>query len=187
MTQVNQSDNYTEYNRYPEIFEEVKNITKDNIKILSFGCSKGHECLTLKNEYFLNSEIDGYDINKNISICPDLCPDLSPDFNFYNDYNKLKTYDLIFCMSVLCKWPEDTGNYNIKLFEKTLIEIDKLLNVNGYLCIYNSKYLFTESRIFKKYSIVPTEYKNTGFVTKYNKKNKIVDNYPYFLFRKKYN
>jgi chemotaxis methyl-accepting protein methylase len=179
MTQVNQSDNYTEYNRYPEVFTEVKKIVNDNKKILSFGCSYGLECLTLKNEYFFNSEIDGYDINNNIQV--------NPNFNFYNDYNKLKTYDLIFCMSVLCKWPEDTGDYSFELFEKTLIEIDKLLNIDGYLCIYNSTYLFTESSIFSKYSIVDTEYKNTGFVTKYDKNNKIINNYPYFLFIKKYN
>lgn len=179
MTQINQSNNYTQYDRYPEIFEEVKKIVNDNKKILSFGCSYGQECLTLKNKYFLDSEIDGYDINNNIKVCPNI--------NFYSDYNKLKTYDLIFCMSVLCKWPENTDNYYFELFEKTLIEIDKLLNIDGYLCIYNSKYLFTDSIISKKYSIVNTEYKDTGFVTKYDKNNKKIKNYPYFLFRKNYN
>lgn len=87
-------------------------------------------------------------------------------------------------MSVLCRWPEDTGEYSFKLFNDTLVDIDKLLNVNGFLVIYNSKYLFTDSDIFYKYSIINTDCKNTGFVTKYDKNNNIVNNYSYYFFKK---
>jgi hypothetical protein len=61
-----------------------------------------------------------------------------------------------------------------------------LLNKDGYLCIYNSKYLFTETDLFKnKYKYVDTNYKETGFVTKYHKNyKKITIQYPYFLFKK---
>ena len=63
-----------------------------------------------------------------------------------------------------------------------------LLNKDGYLCIYNSKYLFSETNLFfnKKYEKVNTSHKNTGFVYKYHKNNeKINNNYPFFLFKKR--
>jgi hypothetical protein len=89
-------------------------------------------------------------------------------------------------MSVLCRWPECDGDYPFETFEQTLGLIDNLLNNNGYLCIYNSKYLFTETELFKnKYKIVETKTKDTGFVYKYHQnKEKIKENYPYFLFKK---
>lgn len=176
MATLNQLSTHTEYNRYPEIFKEVKKYHIGNPKILSFGCSIGEECITLKNEYFIDSEIHGYDINNEIKPYNNIL--------FYNNYNELKTYDIIFCMSVLCRWPEDTGDYSFKLFNDTLIDIDKLLNINGFLVIYNSKYLFTDSDISYKYSIINTDYKNTGFVTKYDKNNIIIHNYSYYLFKK---
>ena len=71
-------------------------------------------------------------------------------------------------------------------FENTLELIDNLLNKDGYLCIYNSKYLFCETDLFiNKYEEVDTSHKETGYVTKYHSDNKKIDsNYPFFLFRK---
>lgn len=95
--------------------------------------------------------------------------------------------DLIFANSVLCRWPESEGEYTFDTFENTLELIDNLLNKDGYLCIYNSKYLFCETNLFlnKKYEKIETSHKETGFVTKYHNDNKkINDNYPFFLFRK---
>lgn len=58
---------------------------------------------------------------------------------------------------------------------------------NGYLCIYNSKYLFCESDIFEKqgYKKIDTSYKETGFVTKYHKDGRKLNfDYPFYLFKK---
>ncbi len=48
-------------------------------------------------------------------------------------------------------------------------------------------YLFCETNLFlnKKYEKIETSHKGKGFVTKYHKDNKkINDNYPFFLFKK---
>jgi len=87
-------------------------------------------------------------------------------------------------MSVLCRWPESDGEYTFKTFTETLDLIDNLLDKDGYLCIYNSKYLFTDTTLFKqKYKIIETNHKETGFVFKYTD-NKKINNYPHFLFQK---
>jgi SAM-dependent methyltransferase len=181
----NQKSNATKINRYPEIFREIKSIIPCPKQILSFGCSTGEECITLQKYYFNDIEIIGLDINEQI---------IKNNQNI-NKYKNIKYYskvdnineksDLIFANSVLCRWPETEGEYTFETFENTLKIVDSLLNENGYLCIYNSKYLFTETKLFKdKYECVETKHKETGFVTKYNNNNKINYKYPYFLFKK---
>jgi len=44
-------------------------------------------------------------------------------------------------MSVLCRWHEDKCDYSFKLFNDTLVDIDKLLNINGFLVIIQNIYL----------------------------------------------
>jgi len=185
--EINQNNHSTSYNRYPEIFNEIKEkIPKPN-KILSFGCSTGLECNTLSEIYYPNSKIIGLDINEKI-IAENKSKNKIKNIEYYSKIDDLSTdFDIIFVMSVLCKWPQpQLDKYTFKTFTETLQYIDKLLNKNGYLCIYNSKYLFTETKLFKKkYEIVETKHVETGFVYKYTKNNKKINKqYPIFLFKK---
>jgi chemotaxis methyl-accepting protein methylase len=183
----NQITHATSYNRYPKIFKEVSTIIPNPRQILSFGCSNGSECNTFHEIYFKNSNIIGLDINQDVI-------NQNKENNKYENIkyvDKIEDIDnkcdLIFVMSVLCVWPERLGEYTYETFLDTLNIIDNLLEINGYLCIYNSKYLFTDTEIFKKkYKIIETKVKETGFVYKYNYKDvKIKDNtYPYLLFQK---
>ena len=183
----NQKSKHTEYNRYPEVFKEVKQIMPSPKQILSFGCSRGLECQTLQELYFPDIKIIGLDISDEIIIN-------NKNNNKYKNieyYSKLdditEKSDIIFANSVLCIWPENEGVYKFETFENTLEIIDNLLNKDGYLCIYNSKYLFCETNLFinKKYEKINTLHKETGFVTKYHKNNeKITYDYPFFLFKK---
>ena len=190
-----QKSHVTLYNRYPEIFTECMKhttIIHKNPKILSFGCSSGLECETLSNIYFKESQITGLDIsalvitennkkNKNDKI-KYFC---NIDKLFLNDININGKYDIIFALSVLCSYPEETEIYTYTTFMDTIKLLDELLNINGHLVIYNSKYLFTDTDISKKYIIIDTEYKNTGFVKKYTKDNDVeVKTYTHYLFKK---
>jgi hypothetical protein len=183
----NQKSHSTEYNRYPNVFKEIKGILPSPSQILSFGCSTGEECETLHKLYFPNVKIIGLDI----------CEEIITDNIKKNKYNNIEYYskldnitgksDIIFANSVLCRWPESKGVYTFETFENTLEIIDSLLNKDGYLCIYNSKYLFSETNLFlnKKYEKINTSHKKTGYVTKYHKNNNIINNnYPFFLFKK---
>lgn len=185
MEKQNQISTYTEYDRYPKVFNELKkHINPKNI--LSFGCSDGSEIRTLREKYFLESYIDGIDIDKElIKKNKELIKKNNDKYiNYYDDINNLKKYDLILCMSVLCVWPENAGSYSFELFNKTINDLDKHLNINGYICIYNSKYILEECDISHKYKKVKTDHKYSGFVNKYNKKNNKIVNYEYFLFQK---
>jgi predicted TPR repeat methyltransferase len=183
---VNQISNFTLYDRYPEIFNEVSQIITNPKRILSFGCSTGIECNTLHEKYFKDIKIIGLDINEQI-IEQNIYKNIYNNIEYTCDSkNIIEKCDLIFAMSVLCRWPEEDGEYTFETFTETLNIIDGLLEKNGYICIYNSKYLFTETELFtKKYEIVKTIHSNTGFVSKYNNNNdKITVEYPYFLFKK---
>ncbi|MGG7620247.1 hypothetical protein [Bacillus coreaensis] len=62
---VHQTTSLTYMDRYPKIFTACQKYFegKEDIKILSYGCSTGEEVLTLRR-YFPNAQIIGVDINK---------------------------------------------------------------------------------------------------------------------------
>ncbi len=192
----NQGLTCTFYDRYPIVFQEISRIANSNKqhKILSFGCSRGLEVRTLNEKYFKKSKIDGIDIKKDIII--DLSKkNTNSNISYYYDINKLvlNSYDIIFCMSVLlhCTYSKKLNkfihhpSYTLQKFNNTLLNIDKLLKVGGYLCIYNSRYIFSDSIIFNKYKIIKTNTKkSTDSGINLNAKNQKVINYPHVIFQK---
>jgi len=182
----NQFSHATGYNRYPQIFEEIQTIIPNPTRVLSFGCSTGLECNTLRELYFPNSEIVGLDISEDV-INDNIKNNVYENIKYTSTVEQIiQKFDLIFAMSVLCVWPESDGIYSFETFSKTINIIDSLLEQGGYLCIYNSKYLFTNTDIFKNYVIINMNHKETGFVKKYSRAtNNIIVDYPYFLFQKK--
>jgi hypothetical protein len=175
------------YDRYPEIFKEVAEHAMDDPKtqILSFGCSTGKECESLSDKYFIQSKISGFDLHESI-INNNIRSNTKPRITYFSDSSKLIKYDIVFVMSVLCIWPDETNvkGYSFDMFTDSINSIDLLINVGGLLCIYNSKYAFTDTITFNNYEIVNTINTYTGFVYKYTKNNERISNYPYFLFRK---
>lgn len=184
----NQISGATKYNRHPRIFTYCQKLHPDAKQILSFGCSTGDEVRTLREIYFKNAYVDGIDINSNcITVNKNKNTDLM--VNYYNSLYDIKIkYDIIFCMSVLCRWGVSiklSNEYTFDIFNLTLTEIDKYLNKDGYLVIYNSSYIFTETEVSKKYEpIVIPGYKDSGFVYKYYKNKTLCNSYPYIIFKK---
>ena len=200
---LNQISIFTSYNRYPEVFNFVyNNYNKNNLKILSFGCSDGSEVRTLKNIYFKTATIHGFDINTNV-IDEAIKENTYNDIKFFNNYDNLMPYDydIIFANSILCSYPSK-DNYTFDIFEKTIISIDKLLKNNGILIILNSNYLLKESCIGNKYleiesdidllnstqtPNIPEKNMSGFFVPKYDKNNIPLNYfYKYFCFKKYY-
>lgn len=188
--EINQINHTTMYNRHPEIFAECREILGDNLKILSFGCSTGEEVKTLKNLYFKNSQIDGFDLNENIiADIKRYRSDIDPSCNFFHSLNQMteNSYDVIFCLSVLTRNPDPDKTYSFKLFDDTLKIIDKYLKPNGHICIWNSRFEFRDSTIYDKYSPVEMKYKHSGYTKKFYKdfiKEK-EEPYSFILFQKK--
>ena len=190
---LHQISNVTEYNRYPVIFREcAKYFFGKKPSILSFGCSDGREVKTLRDLYFYDSVIDGVDISKQvIEECKNL--HLDEKISFYNSEEfRGSRYDLIFCMSVLCRWPQTehlsdcSQEYTFEQFETQVLALDKLLNENGLLVIYNANFLFTDTVLKNKYRVMESDVLvESGFVKKFDKKNKAIEKaYRYSIFIK---
>lgn len=192
-----QISNVTGFDRYPPIFKECALYFKgrDRLKILSFGCSTGKECLSLI-KYFPSAKILGYDINKNnIDIAKE---NNNPRVSFTSDINEVikeGPFDAIFYMSVLCRWPQTKGCddskdiYPFDMFNELLKNNDSMLKQSGLIVIYNSNYRFCDSDIFNKYEVLKSNsIKESGGVYKFSKNNKKLNgiDYPDCIFIKKY-
>lgn len=185
----------TKINRYPEIFEDTKQYFEEqkvNPKILSYGCSTGEECFSLVS-YFPKAKVKGLDINKvNLKIARQKNAHNNIEYIFSNAKNlkQQKPVDLIFCMSVLCRW-EDTKDkanssdiYPFSKFESTLMELDEVLEKGGLLVIYNSNYRFSDTGLYSRYKPLKT-YANNGFVHLFDKNgDRLTENYGEVIFRK---
>lgn len=187
--ELNQKSGITSYNRYPRLFKFVRNSLPNinNLKILSFGCSTGEEVHTLKNIYFTNSVVDGFDINNSFILKAN--EKKTPNLFFTSNYNDLipYDYDLIFVNSVLCRFPNKPVSYNFAVYEKTINQIDKLLKNNGHLVIINSNYNIEDTNLWKNYQHGPenNEIGHAMHVPRYDKNDNIVETFiKYFIFKK---
>ncbi len=187
----------TSYNRYPGIFGLVKYFFDEGrapVKILSYGCSTGEECFTLK-EYFPFSTIIGVDIykpNLEKAIKRNYSKDISFLLSTTGNIEKNGPYDIIFVMSVLCRW-EDTkdkencsSEYPFHQYENGIYQFDNVLKRGGVLVIYNSNYCFCDSSFYHKYKpLFVAETVESGFVHKFHKSGlRRKENYPEVIFQK---
>lgn len=151
----------TEYNRHEDLFKlSQSNLGKESkIKVLSFGCSTGEECFSLR-EYFPNATIIGCDINKDsLHIAAKRNKDNNIEFIISNNSNlhKYKYFDLILANSVFTKQPEDKVINNIsKLFpfnqfNEITQTLHSLINRNGLFIMRYSNYKFEDTLIAHKY------------------------------------
>jgi hypothetical protein len=132
---IHQISNATAEDRYPEIFSYVQYLLSDNDykKILSFGCSIGIECHTLR-KYFLKAEICGYDIDEN-NIVKAKNNNNDKKIYFYSKFEDVncRKYNAVFVMSVLCRSPQSYNKndlskiYSFIQFEQQILLIDQLI------------------------------------------------------------
>lgn len=195
-----QISNDTTLDRYPEVFayasELLSDTPSDSLTLLSFGCSTGEECFSLRR-YFSEAWIDGVDVNpKNIRVCRERNQD--PKINFeVSGGNLLKSYpsyDAVFAMSVLCRWPQtkavdsSADLYPFRRFDETVCRLDSLVRPNGLLVIYNANFRFSDTATSEHYEAMRVPgLTNCGFVHLFSRENrKLPDqSYPYCVFRKR--
>lgn len=204
---LHQKNNATKYDRYPEIFSFVSKIKGGNHnfenrglqpKVLSFGCSFGDEISTLKDLYFKSAVIDGVDINHDcVSHCRNKFGFDNKIYSYEDFLNSERKYDVIFAMSVFCKWEDTefiddcTSVYPFKMFDDGVKLLYDRLKEGGLLVVYNSNFRMCDSSIYSLFETVSNDtIKESGFVHKFYKDNKkikndIEKNYLDVIFRKK--
>lgn len=169
----------TAYNRYPDVFRTVR-IFADQyfgvkpLRILSFGCSSGQELATLR-AYFPDAALFGCDVNEKAMR---EAARVSHDSRIFrsnpNAISAFGPYDVIFAMSVLCRFSKSkkaasiADIFSFDEFEGHIATLDSALNVGGLLCIHNANYLFSQSVVYPTYAPVRSPLiASNGFVDKW--------------------
>lgn len=186
---IHQTTPLTFMNRYPEIFSACRSYFdgKENIKILSYGCSTGEEVLTLRH-YFPNAQIIGAEINKrSLSICKSLPENKKTTFIYStpNELEKHGPYDAIFCMAVLQRKPHLITDKNIislkkiypfEKFEQQLIELDKLINPQALLIIHFTQYSLSDTTIASKYEALGNYNQDSYGLSVFDRNSNLIKN-----------
>ena len=188
----------TGLNRYPELFSEVRklrSIFSQEPSVLSFGCSTGEECFSIK-EYFPDAKILGLDINRSNlrkAKSKNKYQDVVFRFSSRELIAKNGPYDMVFALSVLCRW-EDTKNlescasvYPFTKYSETVRMLCLHLKPGGLLIIYNSNFRFEETDEFRDFEIVTTpSVLNSGFVHKFDRNNfRVAEEHKHCVYKKK--
>ncbi|MEH7180540.1 class I SAM-dependent methyltransferase [Neobacillus vireti] len=188
---VHQTTSLTCINRYPTIFlacQEYFN-GKEDLKILSYGCSTGEEVLTLR-QFFPNAQIIGTDINKrSLELCKKLPVDDNITFIYSSprEIEKHGPYDAIFCMPVLQRNPHEVAAkgisnlkkiYSFEKFETQIMALDKLLNQKGLLIVHYTQYSLCDTRVASKYGVLGDYNQNDYLSPVFDKNSNLVKNPP---------
>jgi predicted TPR repeat methyltransferase len=172
-----QIDHFTKPNRYPELFSCCANLKKNAERVLSFGCSTGEECRSLR-DYFPSAHICGLDIDSSIAIAKSRNFDERTTFTTMLD--GATQYDAIFCMSVFTKWPDlkdkvsCSGLLDFSDFEKDIGRLLFLLKTNGLIVLFNSSFAIEDTKYGWCLKPIECPYKHgVGWVPVYDRYNSI--------------
>ncbi|MEH7495076.1 class I SAM-dependent methyltransferase [Neobacillus niacini] len=186
---VHQTTSLTYIDRYPSIFSACREYLnyKQDIKILSYGCSTGEEVLTLRR-YFPNAQIIGTDINKSsLDICRKLSVDDKISFIYSepSEIQKHGPFDAIFCMAVLQRKPHEIASkgisslkkiYPFEKFEQQIIEFDHLINPNGLLIVHFTQYSLLDTKVASKYKVLGNYNQNDYLTPVFDKNSNLITN-----------
>lgn len=185
---IMQTASTTYMDRHPDIFEFLKIQFGDkNIRILSFGCSTGEECFSLR-KYLPNAHITGVDINPTSIETAKKSNLRDEKMEFLNltidNLKMLEKFDAILGLSVLCKNPEAkelldiSSIYPFSLFNDAISKLDSNLNPNGFLIIRSSNFRMRDTDVFVKYDIIDFNNRREPLdFPKFDSKNKRINNF----------
>jgi len=199
-----QVSNWTEFDRYTDIFLALQAVLGASsrcsegqvLRILSFGCSDGSECRSMRT-YLAEADVDGVDIWSKL-IEENKAHNTDPRIRYFDDLKHLAevSYDAVLMMTVLCRYGDTEVDFlQYEVFDQTVTEVDKYVRPGGYMVIYNSNYLLTDSSVAHRYQNMAASSDTTfnwklesGFVPKYERSGKLLsDNgadYPHVFFKK---
>ena len=128
------------------------------LKVLSFGCSAGYECLDIR-QVFPDAEVHGCDINPvALAEAKARCGDAILVYES-SDAALLRhgPYDLIVAFHVFCRYPHTEGKDEIAAYfrlgelDEGLRQLDRGLRPGGVLALYNTPYFFEDSCLAGRY------------------------------------
>ncbi len=155
-TILHQPSHSTKFDKYPELFRKAVDLVQiPPSKILSFGCSSGEECYTLR-KYFPNSEVVGCEIDQILVNQCKVC-NTDPGVQFIHSrfdlLKKFSPYNLIFALNVFVrdvKHPDLYPLYLFSYFEDQIEQFDQILSSDGIIVICNSQHDLKKTRFYKE-------------------------------------
>lgn len=160
--------NHTLPDRYPWLFQLAARELGDreNIHILSFGCSEGDEVFALA-KYFPGATIKGLDIDPgNIARCRARGREESPTRLSFAEASSTRAepssvYDALFCLSVLCNGDLTNSGaercdpvITFDAFERTVTDFARCLKPGGMLFLHTTNFRFCDTAISAVFDVV---------------------------------
>lgn len=162
---LHQTTVLTWLNRYRSIFKACHDYfgQRQDLRLLSFGCSTGEEVVTLR-AYFPSAWITGAEINRrSLAVCRAQPVDDRTSF-VYSTRSAIRAhgpFDAIFCMAVLQRTPHAVAGagiaslkdiYPFEKFERQVSELDAMLRPGGLLIVHHAQYRVRDTTIGSRYT-----------------------------------
>jgi len=152
--------------RYPWLFEFAARELGSNaqLRLLSFGCSRGDEVFTLRR-YFPNASVRGIDVDpRNIGIArARAAGDPAVSFAVAADTRDEPTagYHAIFCLAVLClgdltthSAPRSDPYLHFADFERVVTDLARCLKAGGLLFLHTTNFRFADVLVAREFDVV---------------------------------
>jgi 2-polyprenyl-3-methyl-5-hydroxy-6-metoxy-1,4-benzoquinol methylase len=155
-----QTHSHTLPDRYPWLFDfaATRIGARQNLRILSFGCSRGDEVFSLR-KYFPSAAIKGIDINRrNIAHC--LARARAGNFNATFEVagttagEPTGSYDAIFCLAVLVNGDLTTSGaqrcdplLHFEKFDHIIGDFARCLKPGGLLVLHTTSFRFCDTAV----------------------------------------
>jgi len=154
-----QTYSHTLPDRYPWLFQfAAESLVKSaDLKLLSFGCSRGDEVFALR-KYFPTAVIKGIDIDpRNIAHCRSRMRDELPHKMQFTTAQSVAaeadaSFDAIFCLAVLCRGDLTTGNaqysspgFLFEDFQAIVADLARCVKPGGLLFLLTTNFRFCDT------------------------------------------
>ena len=159
---------YTRPDRYPWLFSfaAARIGSRPNLRILSFGCSRGEEVFSLRR-YFPGATIKGIDINpRNIARAlararAEGAPGVTFETAATTQAEPSKFYDAIFCLAVLCNGDLTTSKAQrcdpvlyFETFDRMVGDFARCLRPGGLLVLHTTNFRLCDTAVAPDFAVV---------------------------------
>jgi SAM-dependent methyltransferase len=181
---------FTRPDRYPWLFGFAAQRlgARTDLRILSFGCSRGEEVFSLR-KYFPAALIKGIDINpRNIARCLARMRAESPENMMFEiaattQGEATGSYDAIFCLAVLVNGDltaaaaqrSDPVMY-FDVFERTVADFARCLRPGGLLVLHTTNFRFCDTAVAREFDVVyESDAKHLAPDVLFDRNNRLMD------------